>query len=92
MSDEDSIVPEFPTITNVSFPYATPPKYVSIGAVTLSQDEPLSVDLTIFPETPPVAIKVLFPNATSAKKAVVEPEVLLSQEVPLSDEVKRTPL
>ena len=34
-----------------------------VGEVTVLKDEPLSVDLTMFPESPP-ATKVLFPNPT----------------------------
>jgi len=41
----------------------TPLISVVIGEVTLSKDEPLSVDLTMFPEAP-TPTKVLFPNTT----------------------------
>ena len=41
----------------------TPLRLVVIGEVALSQEEPLSVDLTMFPEAP-IPTKVLFPNTT----------------------------
>ena len=50
--------------------------------MALSQDEPLSVDLTMFPEKP-TATKVLFPNLTSRRLFAVG-EVTLSQDEPLS--------
>ena len=44
--------PEEPTATKVLFPKVTPYRSFPVGEVALSQDEPLSVDLTIFPELP----------------------------------------
>ena len=45
------MLPDAPTPTNVLFPKVTPFKSFAVGEVTLSQDEPLSVDLTIFPDS-----------------------------------------
>ena len=60
----------------------TLPSSTSVGEVTLSQDEPLSVDLTMFPESP-TPTNVLFPKVTPLRVFAVE-EVALSQVVPLS--------
>ena len=60
----------------------TPLISVVIGEVALSQDEPLSVDLTIFPELP-AATKVFFPKVTPSRRSVI-PEVALSQDEALS--------
>jgi len=57
------MVPDSPTPTKVLFPKVTPQRVVEVGEVTLSKDEPLSVDLTMVPEVP-TATKVLFPNLT----------------------------
>ena len=51
-----------------------------VGEVALSKDNPLSVDLKMFPDTP-TATKVLFPKATSVNVLEV-PESLAVQEVP----------
>jgi hypothetical protein len=41
----------------------TPKNLFAVGEVALSHEEPLSVDLTMFPPLP-TALKVLFPNPT----------------------------
>ena len=41
-----------PNPTKVLFPKVTPLREFPVGEVTLSQDNPLSVDLTMFPEAP----------------------------------------
>ena len=46
------MVPETPTATKVSLSKVTPLRRFAVGEVTLSKDDPLSVDLTIFPESP----------------------------------------
>ena len=60
----------------------TPLRVFAVGEVTLSQEEPLSVDLTMLPELP-TPTKVLFPNLTSRRLFAVG-EVTLSQDEPLS--------
>ena len=50
--------------------------------MALSHDEPLSVDLTMFPDTP-TPTKVLLPKVTPYRGVSVG-EVALSQEEPLS--------
>jgi len=55
--------PELPTATKVLFPNPTPKRLFEVGEVTLSNDDPLSVDLNMFPELP-TTTKVLFPNTT----------------------------
>ena len=59
------------------------------GEVTLSQDAPLSVDLTMFPDrlTP---TKVLFPKVTPTREFVVV-EVALSKDEPLSVDLTMFP-
>ena len=49
MSVDLTMFPESPTATSVLFPKVTPSNQFPVGEVTLSKDEPLSVDLTIFP-------------------------------------------
>ena len=44
--------PELPTATKVLFPKVTPARLFAVAEVALSQDDPLSVDLTMFPEKP----------------------------------------
>ena len=44
----------------------TPLRLFAVGEVTLSKDEPLSVDLTMFPEKP-TTTKVLFPKVTPGR-------------------------
>ena len=61
----------------------------SVGEVTLSQDEPLSVDLTIFPEAP-TPTKVLFPNPTPQRPFAVG-EVTLPEDEPLSVDFTMVP-
>ena len=60
----------------------TPKRLFEVGEVTLLKDEPLSVDLTMFPELP-TATKVLFPKVTLWRYVAVG-EVTLSQDEPLS--------
>ena len=59
----------------------TPLRSVVIGSVALFQDEPLSVDLTIFPPDP-TATKELFPKVTPL--SWLEELVALFQVEPLS--------
>ena len=71
---------------------ATPYIVFPVGEVALSKDEPLSVDLTMFPEAP-TATNTPEPDeevVVSSVVVVVVPEVLLSQEVP-SEEVRMVP-
>ena len=67
----------------------TPLSSYVVGEVTLSQDEPLSVDLTMFPELP-TATKVLCPKVTSEREFAVG-EVALSQDDPLSVDLTMFP-
>ena len=60
----------------------TPLRSVVIGEVELFQDDPLSVDLTIFPESP-TPTKVLCPKVIPWKSCEI-PEVGLFQDDPLS--------
>ena len=46
------MAPELPTATKVLLPNTTPHKLLPVREVALSQDDPLSVDLKIFPELP----------------------------------------
>jgi len=68
---------------------ATPYIVFPVGEVALSKDEPLSVDLTMFPEAP-TATKVLFPNPTALKPFPVG-EVTLSKVDPLSVDLTMFP-
>ena len=44
----------------------TPLRVFALGEVVLSKDDPLSVDLTMFPVVaPPTATKVLFPEMSA---------------------------
>ena len=52
MSVDLEIFTEPPTATKVLFPKTTPHKLLPVREVALSQDDPLSVDLKIFPELP----------------------------------------
>ena len=61
-----------------------------VGEVTLSKVDPLSVDLTMFPETP-TPTKISFPKVTSWSRFVVG-EVALSQDEPLSVDLIMVPL
>ena len=67
----------------------TPLISVVIGEVALSQDEPLSIDLTIFPPEP-TPTKVLFPKVTPSRRSVI-PEVALSQDEALSVDLTMFP-
>ena len=67
----------------------TPFRLSAVGEVTLSKDEPLSVDLTIFPPEP-TPTKVLFPKVTPLSSVVIG-EVTLSQFVPLSVDLTMFP-
>ena len=73
------------------FPTPTPERIfvVELSVVALSQDEPLSIDLTMFPEAP-TPIKVLFPNVTALMLFPVG-EVALSQDEPLSVDLTMFP-
>ena len=64
-------------------------RLVVVGEVTLSQVDPLSVDLTMFPLLP-TATNVLFPNPTPLKSFPVG-EVALSQDAPLSFDLTMFP-
>ena len=57
--------------------------------VILSHVDPLSVDLTMFPDTP-VATNVLFPNTTPERLFAVG-EVTLSKDAPLSVDLTMFP-
>jgi len=67
----------------------TPQRKFEVGEVTVQKDDPLSVDLTMFPELP-TATKVLFPKTTPHKLLPVR-EVALSQDDPLSVDLKIFP-
>ena len=67
----------------------TPLSSYVVGEVTLSQDEPLSVDLTMFPEFP-AATKVLFPKVNPFRFSPVG-EVTLSKDDPLSVDLTMFP-
>ena len=60
----------------------TPLSRFAIGEVTLSKADPLSVDLTMFPEKP-TATNVLFPKVT-AKRLFAVGEVTLSKDEPFN--------
>ena len=67
----------------------TPLRVFAVGEVTLSQLDPLSVDLNMFPEEP-TAIKVLFPKVTPQRSFAVG-EVALSKDEPLSVDLTMFP-
>ena len=71
----------------------TPFSRFDVGEVALSQVVPLSVDLTMFPETP-TPTKVLFPKVTPSphERLFSVGEVALSQVVPLSVDLTMIPL
>ena len=52
----------------------TPKRSFAVGEVTLFQDNPLSVDLTMVPESP-TPTKVLFPKVTSLYNLLGYPNV-----------------
>ena len=68
--------PELPTATKVLFPNPTPLKSFPVGEVALSQDAPLSFDLTMFPEAP-----------TPTNKTETDDEELSDEEVVVSSSV-----
>ena len=82
--------PELPTTTKILFPKVNPYRLLAVGEVTLSKDNPLSVDLNMFPETPP-ATKISFPKVTPLSLFAVG-EVTLSKDDPLSVDLKMSPL
>ena len=57
-------------------------RWIVVGEVALSQDDPLSVDIKIFPDVLP-AMKLLFPKPIAVILSVII-EVTLSQDDPLS--------
>jgi len=75
------MVPLLPTPTKVLFPNPTPLKKFVVGEVTLSKDEPLSVDLTIFPT--PGAPKL--PTATNTPEDEDDEELSDEDEEELSE-------
>ena len=77
------MVTEVPTATKVLFPNSTSQKLELVpGEVALSKDDPLSVDLTMFPEVPTATN---FPPEEEDEEDVVV--VLSSVVVELSSEV-----
>ena len=62
---------------------------VELSVVALSKDDPLSVDLTMFPELP-TATKVLFPKVTPQNSFDVG-EVTVLKDEPLSVDLKMVP-
>ena len=73
MSVDLTMFPESPTTKKTSFTKLTAKRRFAVGEVALSKDDPLSVDLTIFPELPT-------PTNTP------EPEEEEEEEEELSDE------
>ena len=73
----------------VLFPKVTSLVFFPIPEVTLSKDDPLSVDLTMFPEEP-TATKVLFPNPTPLSSFEVG-EVTVRKDDPLSVDLTMVP-
>jgi hypothetical protein len=67
----------------------TPQRLYAVGEVTLSKDDPLSVDLTMVPDRP-TATKVLFAKVTP-KRLFEVGEVALSQDDPLSVDLTMVP-
>jgi len=61
----------------------------TVAEVTFPQDDPLSVDLTMFPELP-TPTKVLFPKVTPLRVFAVG-EVALSQDEALAVDLKMLP-
>ena len=51
-SAEVKMVPEIPPATKVLFSNTTPRSLFPVGEITLSKDDPSSLDLTMFPEAP----------------------------------------
>ena len=71
--------PETPTPTKISFPNSIPLILFPVGEVTLSQDEPLSVDLTIFHEYP-TPMNTPEPDDDEEEEELSEVLVELSEE------------
>ena len=67
----------------------TPERLFAVGVVTLFQDNPLSVDLTMVPESP-TPTKVLFPNPTP-KRSFEVGEVTVLKDDPLSVDLTMVP-
>ena len=67
----------------------TSQRVFEVGEVTLSKDDPLSVDLTMVPDRP-TATKVLFPKVTPMRSFEVG-EVAFSQDDPLSVDLTMVP-
>ena len=87
------MVPEVPPATKVLFPKVTSRRCFSVPEVTLSKDDPLSVDLNMVPDDPseaPTNTKVLFPKVTPRIFCVI-PEVTLSKDDPLSVDLNMVP-
>ena len=91
LSEEVRMVPELPTATKVLFPKVTSWRLfiVTLILVLSSQEAPLFEEVRMVPSIP-TATNVSFPKVTLANLFVV-PEVLLSQDVPLSEEVRTNP-
>jgi len=49
----------------------TPQRKFEVGEVTVLKDDPLSVDLTMVPDSP-TATKVLFPDVTAGRNLLLE--------------------
>ena len=67
----------------------TPERLFVVGEVTLFQDDPLSVDITMVPESP-TPTKVLFPNPTP-KRSFEVGEVTVLKDDPLSVDLTMVP-
>ena len=65
-------------------------RWIVVGEVALSQDNPLSVDLNIFPDVLP-AMKLLFPKPIAVILVFPIGEVTLSNDVPLSVDLNMVP-
>ena len=72
---------------NVLFPKATPMRISVLGEVTLSKDEPLSVDLTMFPEAPTPTNKTETDDEELSDEEVVVLSVVVLSVVVLSEVV-----
>jgi hypothetical protein len=78
------MVPDRPTATKVLFAKVTPMRSFEVGEVAFSQDDPLSVDLTMVPDRP-TATNIPEPEELSDVVVVVVVE-LSSVVVELSEE------
>ena len=65
-------------------------RWIVVGEVALSQDDPLSVDLNIFPDVLP-AMKLLFPKPIAVILVFPIGEVTLSNDDPLSVDLNMVP-